>query len=131
MPSSTGEQSRSNERRRLNFRRGNVLYNAVHGQINSNSKLSANPDLQLTFSNPKIMSNCAFHPCIRYQKWEQNKVLSFIPPDGHFRLLEYEMEGKAQLPLSIRPSVTVEENGGGSFQVRRGVAETDRQASSL
>jgi hypothetical protein len=28
--------------------------------------LTGNPDLILTFSNPKLMENCAFHPCIRY-----------------------------------------------------------------
>jgi len=38
--------------------------------------------------------------------------LSFIPPDGRFSLLEYEAPPVAQLPLSIKAGMTMEDNGG-------------------
>jgi Adaptor complexes medium subunit family len=27
----------------------------------------------------------------RYQKWESDKILSFVPPDGHFSLMSYRL----------------------------------------
>jgi hypothetical protein len=50
----------------------------------------------------------------RYSKWEKDGVLSFIPPDGKFRLLEYQVAGSSQVPISLRPQVKVEEHGGAS-----------------
>lgn len=48
----------------------------------------------------------------RYSKWEKDGVLSFIPPDGKFRLLEYQVAGSSQVPISLRPRVKVEDYGG-------------------
>ena len=42
-----------------------MLSSNVWGRINCNSRLSGNPDLLLTFGDPKVMQNCSFHPCIR------------------------------------------------------------------
>ncbi|WWD16046.1 hypothetical protein CI109_100471 [Kwoniella shandongensis] len=96
-------------------RRGNVLSSSIWGRVNCNSRLSGNPDLLLNFANPKMMDNCAFHPCVRYNKWTKDRVLSFIPPDGKFRLLEYQAvagSSKSQIPISLKANLVVEENGG-------------------
>ncbi|WVR05293.1 hypothetical protein IAU60_002306 [Kwoniella sp. DSM 27419] len=96
-------------------RRGNVLSSSIWGRIDCNSRLSGNPDLLLSLANPAAMDNCAFHPCIRYGKWEKSKVLSFIPPDGRFRLLEYQASAgcsKNQLPVSLKANLVVQPNGG-------------------
>ncbi|OCF36507.1 AP-3 complex subunit mu [Kwoniella heveanensis BCC8398] len=96
-------------------KRGNVLSSSVWGRINCNSRLSGNPDLLLNFANPKVMSSCAFHPCIRYGKWEKAGVLSFIPPDGKFRLLEYQAvagTSKNQVPIALKAGMAIETNGG-------------------
>ncbi|WVQ78401.1 hypothetical protein IAT38_000487 [Cryptococcus sp. DSM 104549] len=96
-------------------RRGNVLSSAIWGRINCNSRLSGNPDLLLNFANPKVMDNCAFHPCIRNGKWAKDRVLSFIPPDGKFRLLEYQIaagSSKNQLPIQLKAGMVVEDHGG-------------------
>lgn len=52
----------------------------------------------------------------RYTKWERDHVLSFIPPDGKFKLLEYQaMVGtRIPLPLSLKAGLSVEDNGGKS-----------------
>jgi len=67
------------------------------------------------------MGNCAFHPCIRYKKWNKDAVLSFIPPDGHFKLLEYRVVKSTSgvtrpigMPLSVKPAIKLEKNGGES-----------------
>ncbi|WWC89889.1 uncharacterized protein L201_004818 [Kwoniella dendrophila CBS 6074] len=96
-------------------KRGNVLSSAIWGRINCNSRLSGNPDLLLSFSNPKVLDECAFHPCIRYNKWEKNRILSFIPPDGKFRLLEYQSvssSSKNQIPLGVKANLVIEPNRG-------------------
>ncbi|WRT67265.1 uncharacterized protein IL334_004232 [Kwoniella shivajii] len=96
-------------------KRGNVLSSAIWGRINCNSRLSGNPDLLLSFSNPKVLDECAFHPCIRYNKWERNRILSFIPPDGKFKLLEYQSTSttsKNQVPIGVKGNLVLEPNGG-------------------
>lgn len=33
---------------------------------------------------------------ISYRKWESDKVLSFVPPDGQFKLMSYRYEWDAR-----------------------------------
>jgi AP-3 complex subunit mu len=47
------------------------------------------PDVLVTMNDPTILSNAGLHPCIRIQKFSRDKLLSFIPPDGEFTLLDY------------------------------------------
>lgn len=61
----------------------------VRGEIHGLCKLSGMPDLSLTFNQPHIVDDVSFHPCVRYLRWEQNKVISFVPPDGQFKLMSY------------------------------------------
>lgn len=68
---------------------GTTLSSNVWGKIESNSKLSGMPDCTLTFANTHVLTDTAFHPCVRLPKWMRDKSLSFIPPDGRFTLMEY------------------------------------------
>lgn len=92
-------------------RKGKTISAQVWGRISCNSRLSGNPDLLLTFANNAVMGEPAFHPCIRYNRWERDSVLSFIPPDGKFKLLEYEAPA-AQVPLSLKARMTTDATGG-------------------
>ena len=68
------------------------------------------PDLTLSFVNPRLLDDVSFHPCVRLKKWEvspsdaqwnftletdlvfqSERILSFIPPDGSFRLISYHI----------------------------------------
>jgi len=49
------------------------------------------PDLTFTLANPRLLDDVSFHPCVRFKRWENERVLSFIPPDGNFRLLSYHI----------------------------------------
>ncbi|KAF7331763.1 MHD domain-containing protein [Mycena kentingensis (nom. inval.)] len=68
---------------------GTTLNSSVWGKIETNSKLSGTPDCLLTFTNPHVLTDMAFHPCVRLQRWKRDSSLSFVPPDGHFTLAEY------------------------------------------
>lgn len=61
----------------------------VNGTINCNCRLTGMPDCTLTFEDPYKLDDCAFHPCVRYQRFEVDQQLSFIPPDGKFKLLSF------------------------------------------
>lgn len=76
------------------------------------------PDLSMHLTSPDLLQDCCFHPCIRLSPWTTSKVLSFVPPDGHFVLMEYRLAkptSSTVLPLRVKPRVTVG-SAGGSFQ---------------
>eukprot|EP01105_Mastigella_eilhardi_P028477 TRINITY_DN940_c0_g1_i1.p1 TRINITY_DN940_c0_g1~~TRINITY_DN940_c0_g1_i1.p1 ORF type:complete len:458 (+),score=129.64 TRINITY_DN940_c0_g1_i1:109-1374(+) len=91
---------------------GNVVSSEVVGTINVNCRLSAMPDLTLTFTNPALLDDVGFHPCVRHNRWEQNRNISFIPPDGQFRLMSYTVKGGVQPPVVVRPQIRFTDTGG-------------------
>ncbi|KAJ1983271.1 hypothetical protein H4R33_004805, partial [Dimargaris cristalligena] len=83
---------------------GAVTLIDIAGKITSNCLMSGTPDLTLTFTNPHILDDVSFHPCVRLKKFEANRAISFIPPDGHFKLATYRVSDPRayQPPLWIR-----------------------------
>lgn len=49
--------------------------------------------------NPRILDDVSFHPCVRFKRWESERVLSFIPPDGNFTLMNYHVSSQKLVPL--------------------------------
>ncbi|KAJ7638440.1 Mu homology domain-containing protein [Roridomyces roridus] len=74
---------------------GTTLSSSVWGKIETNAKLSGTPDCLLTFTNPHVITDCAFHPCVRLQRVKRDSAMSFVPPDGHFTLAEYRFTPSA------------------------------------
>jgi len=114
---------------------GNVVTGSVFGRIDCRSKLSGMPDITLSFTNPSMLEDLSFHPCVRLGKWVTSKILSFVPPDGEFELMGYRLGNQTgtlrksaastsaassspdvPLPIRVRPIVTVGEVGG-SFSI--------------
>ncbi|OZJ05332.1 hypothetical protein BZG36_01595 [Bifiguratus adelaidae] len=97
---------------------GSIISAEAHGTLNVNCRLSGMPDLSMTFINPRVIDDVSFHPCVRYQKYVSDKVLSFVPPDGHFKLMTYRVNlpSGQLIPLQVRPQVTATKNGG-KFEV--------------
>lgn len=107
------------EMRAIVGRNGATLASNVIGTIECNSRLSGMPDLLVSFSNPNVMAECAFHPCVRLQRWKRERILSFIPPDGKFVLEEYQyappqkaVVNNLPIPVSLKPNITIGELGG-------------------
>lgn len=48
----------------------------------------------------------------RYSRWEKDGALSFIPPDGRFKLLGYDGGSVTALPLHLKAQMSVDDNGG-------------------
>mmetsp|Transcript_4834 Transcript_4834/g.14340 ORF Transcript_4834/g.14340 Transcript_4834/m.14340 type:complete len:430 (+) Transcript_4834:1032-2321(+) len=113
-------------------RNGQVVSSEVTGAIMANSRLSGIPDLCLTFVDPQLISDCSFHPCVRYNRFERDRVVSFVPPDGLFELMRYRVNTKTNVsaPIFITPSVIMSDKhnaGHGRIQVQVG----HKQSSSL
>ena len=77
----------------------------VQGSVQCQSHLSGIPDLLLTFTDPTVVSDCSFHPCVRYARFERDGVVSFVPPDGHFELMRYRIDS-AKVSNFLVPPVT-------------------------
>ena len=101
-------------------RSGSVVASEIQGCVDCCVKLSGNPDLLLSYANPRLFDDVSFHPCVRYKKWEQERVISFIPPDGNFRLMSYVIHSSnmTQLPIGVRHSITFKEGSGGRIDLQ-------------
>lgn len=71
------------------LRDGVLVKCEIYGEVQVNSHLSGLPDLTLSFANTSILNDVRFHPCVRLRPWESNQILSFVPPDGQFKLMSY------------------------------------------
>jgi len=100
---------------------GSIVTMEIQGQIDSFSRLTGMPDLCLSLINPRLLDDVSFHPCVRLKRWENEKVLSFIPPDGNYRLATYHISGgNIQLPLYVRPQVSFISGNSGRFDLTIG-----------
>ena len=70
---------------------GSTVSTEIHGYIDCSVKLTGMSDLTMSFVNPRLFDDVSFHPCVRYKKWESDRILSFVPPDGNFRLVSYHI----------------------------------------
>lgn len=93
---------------------GQIISSEIKGEINCNCRLSGMPDLIMSFANPRILDDVSFHPCIRIARFERDRVLSFVPPDGSFKLLNYRVNTgtNAQLPIAVRPVISFMNSSG-------------------
>ena len=106
---------------------GGVLNSEIIGAIRMKSYLSGMPELKLGL-NDKLMfeatgrsiargkavelEDIKFHQCVRLARFENDRTISFIPPDGEFDLMTYRITENVKLPFRIIP--VVEERGGTS-----------------
>lgn len=86
---------------------GRMVSSGVYGTILCKCHLSGTPECVLRFQDPSVMQDVSFHPCIRIARFEREKVLSFVPPDGQFELMTYQVKSRQPTaPLYCRPTVT-------------------------
>src|SRR5271168_3443421 len=91
---------------------GNVLRSEILGAIKMKCYLSGMPELRLGL-NDKVMFEASgrnsrgksiemedvkFHQCVRLSRFENDRTISFIPPDGEFELMSYRLN--SQVPHS-------------------------------
>ncbi|XP_038894968.1 AP-3 complex subunit mu isoform X1 [Benincasa hispida] len=87
-------------------RDGHLVKCEIYGEVQVNSHLSGLPDLTLSFTNPSILDDVRFHPCVRFRPWESHQILSFVPPDGQFKLVSYRVRKLKNTPMYVKPQFT-------------------------
>jgi len=91
---------------------GQVVSSEITGRIECNSRLSGFPDVLLSFVNPQVMEDMAFHQCVRFARYEQDRTLSFVPPDGVFELAKYRTAYNNNVPFYVTPKLTFNKGTG-------------------
>jgi hypothetical protein len=110
---------------------GQPLAAFAHGSVIFTAKVSGIPDLFLSFGSQaggpnalaSILSLPVFHPCVRLARWKEKPgQLSFVPPDGRFLLMGYEVDLLGPDYLDRRPGKGKKSFGGSDLQVPATVA---------
>ena len=87
-----------------------VLQSAeVYGEAICNCMLSRMPRLTLTFTQPHIIEDASLHVCANRERWERDRAISFVPPDGKFNLCTYRVMRTNQIPIYVTPTITFTE----------------------
>ena len=95
---------------------GEILSSEIIGQLRMNSRLSGMPELKLGLNDKTLydmqgktsrgklveMEDIKFHQCVRLSKFNQDRSITFIPPDGEFILMDYRMGAR------VKPLILVE-----------------------
>ncbi|GET92324.1 adaptor complex subunit medium chain 3, putative [Leishmania tarentolae] len=113
---------------------GRCVRAAVQGSIEVNCRLSGMPDVVLRLRDiDAAVDDVAFHRCVRLDRYEHDRTLSFIPPDGKFTLMKYTCKSSLPMPLPpfyITPQVTF--NGtSGRFNCMAGIRGGGTNFSSV
>ena len=85
---------------------GSVLSSEILGAVKMRSFLSGMPELKLGLNDKALleaqssgasgkkgveMEDIKFHQCVRLTRFESDRTISFIPPDGDFELMSYRL----------------------------------------
>eukprot|EP00742_Colponemidia_sp_Colp-10_P000435 GILJ01000476.1.p1 GENE.GILJ01000476.1~~GILJ01000476.1.p1 ORF type:complete len:427 (-),score=74.81 GILJ01000476.1:190-1470(-) len=97
---------------------GSVLRSEILGQLRMKSFLSGMPELKLGLNDKLLfeasgrpnankgkaveMEDIKFHQCVRLARFENDRTISFIPPDGEFELMSY------RLNTHVKPLIWIE-----------------------
>ncbi|KAL2083059.1 hypothetical protein ACEWY4_020832 [Coilia grayii] len=106
---------------------GSTVCAEIQGVIDACVKLTGMPDLTLSFMNPRLLDDVSFHPCVRFKRWESERVLSFIPPDGSFRLMSYHVSAQnlVAIPIYVKQNISFFESGSsGRLDITLGPKQT-------
>lgn len=110
---------------------GSVLSSDIQGAIKMKVYLTGMPELRLGL-NDKVMfestgrsakgkavemEDIRFHQCVRLSKFEADRTISFVPPDGEFELMTYRLSAPLK-PLIWCESVVETHRGRIEYMVK-------------
>jgi len=107
-------------------KQGTTVSAEIHGFIECAVKLTGMPDLTMSFVNPRLFDDVSFHPCVRYKRWESDRILSFVPPDGNFRLCSYNIGNSSlvAIPVYVRHNLSWQGGTSGKLDLTVGPKQT-------
>lgn len=94
---------------------GSVLRSEIVGSVKMRVFLTGMPELRLGLNDKILFQNTGrgknkavemedvkFHQCVRLSRFENDRTISFIPPDGEFELMSY------RLNTHVKPLIWIE-----------------------
>jgi len=101
---------------------GKILRSDVSGQVQMRCFLSGVPDCKFGLNDKILMDkeartgvkskstaieidDCKFHQCVKLGKFDTDRTISFIPPDGEFELMRYRTTENISIPFRVFPNV--------------------------
>jgi AP-1 complex subunit mu len=98
---------------------GSVISSEIIGAVKMKCQLTGMPELKLGLNDKAMfeaqgraegaaakraveLEDIKFHQCVRLTRFESDRTISFIPPDGEFELMSY------RLNTAVKPLVWVE-----------------------
>ena len=51
------------------------------------------------------IDDVSFHQCVKLGKFDTDRTISFVPPDGEFQLMSYRITDNVNLPFRVLPVV--------------------------
>lgn len=72
--------------------------------LNDKLVLEKKPD-RAQADNAVELDDCQFHQCVRLGKFDSDRSISFIPPDGEFELMRYRSTTNINLPFKLQTHV--------------------------
>ena len=51
------------------------------------------------------LDDCTFHRCVRLGKFDADRTITFIPPDGEFELMRYRITNNVDTAFKVIPVV--------------------------
>lgn len=51
------------------------------------------------------LDDCTFHQCVKLGKFDSDRTISFIPPDGVFELMKYRTTANLHLPFRVLSTI--------------------------
>ncbi|KAL2220056.1 AP-2 complex subunit MU-1 [Thermoascus aurantiacus ATCC 26904] len=103
---------------------GTVLRADVNGQIIMRAYLSGMPECKFGLNDRLLLDDatgrtkatraaagsvtledCQFHQCVKLGRFDADRTISFVPPDGEFELMRYRATENINLPFKVHPIV--------------------------
>ncbi|XP_072129629.1 AP-1 complex subunit mu-1-like isoform X2 [Mobula birostris] len=97
---------------------GNVLKSEIVGNVKLKVILSGMPELRLGLNDKVLfeisgrdksksveLEDVKFHQCVRLSRFENDRTISFIPPDGEFELMSYRLYTQVKPLIWIESSI--------------------------
>lgn len=112
----------------LMSQQGTILRNDVSGQIMMKAFLSGMPECKFGLNDKVLLDkektqvsknpgkqkqnkagieidDCTFHQCVKLGKFETDRTISFVPPDGEFQLMSYRVTENVNHPFRLKPII--------------------------
>jgi len=104
---------------------GSLLRNDVSGVIVVKCYLSGQPECKFGLNDKLLLEteartkknaarragsgieidDVSFHQCVKLGKFDMDRTISFVPPDGEFQLMSYRITDNVNLPFRVLPVV--------------------------